>query len=174
MAEYKSIVNEELRDGPVKNRRCTDILCCLIFTCFFIAMIAVGVYGFSNGDPGLVLYPYDSSGNQCGRPDTVTDNYNYIYYAAARNIHTISDFSDYRVCVKSCPDELSYGVECYDNNKVSCPKDENYLIITENNSTSESQPYNSTGLWKRFCTPSTVYGFFDKVMDDIYVNGLED
>ena len=36
----------ELKDGPLSNRRCTDILCCLLFTAFlgaFVALLGVSI-----------------------------------------------------------------------------------------------------------------------------------
>lgn len=174
MSEYKSIVNEELRNGPVVVRRCTDILCCLLFTCFLIAMFAVGVVGFSNSDPALVLYPYDSSGNQCGRPGRATDDYNYIYYPAARLNSDVKNISDYRVCVKHCPIETSYELECFNNTEVTCPPGKNNFLLKKGSKELVAQPYNSEELWKRFCAPDSAYSFFSNVMDDIYVNGMED
>ena len=59
---------DEIENGPVENRKCTDVLCCLIFLAFIIAWFICGFYGFSNGDPTLLTYPYDSDDNQCGLP----------------------------------------------------------------------------------------------------------
>lgn len=49
------------------NRHCTDVLCCVIFVAFIGAMIAVAGYSLQNGNPLILLTPYDSSGNQCGK-----------------------------------------------------------------------------------------------------------
>lgn len=64
--------------------------------------------GFSQGDPNLVLYPYDEDGKQCGRSNGTLYNYTsypYIYFYAA-----VSNVKDYNVtgliqgvCVSSCP-----------------------------------------------------------------------
>ena len=36
-------------NGPVENRSCTDILCCLFFVAAVYAMIGVFGYGVNNG-----------------------------------------------------------------------------------------------------------------------------
>ncbi|XP_070177370.1 choline transporter-like protein 2 isoform X2 [Littorina saxatilis] len=57
------------RKGPIRNRSCTDILCCIIFLVFIVALGALGVFAYVWGDPKLLLYPTDSDGNLCGFGD---------------------------------------------------------------------------------------------------------
>ena len=79
--EYKGDpLDDKLADGPIENRGCTDCLCCIIFVAFIIAWFAIGFYGFANGDPLLLTYPFDSNGNQCGKPDSVTADFSFVYY----------------------------------------------------------------------------------------------
>lgn len=52
--------------GPIKNRSCTDVICCILFVLFTVGMVAVGVIAFMWGDPKKILYPTDSLGNMCG------------------------------------------------------------------------------------------------------------
>jgi hypothetical protein len=42
-------VNTELQHGPLKDRKCTDIFCCLLFTVFLGALLTMGIYGYCNG-----------------------------------------------------------------------------------------------------------------------------
>ena len=107
-------LNEKLADGPVENRGCTDCLCCLIFTSFVLAWFAIGFYGFSNGDPMLLTYPFDSNGNQCGKPSTVTTDYPYVFY---RFPIPLGNLSHHRVCLKSCPNKNQYTTDCYCSTK---------------------------------------------------------
>ena len=44
-SDYK--VDLELKNGPMKNRRCTDPLCVIIFLATMIVSIGIGVYGIS-------------------------------------------------------------------------------------------------------------------------------
>ena len=70
--EFKWSNPDVFKNGPLsdENRKCRDILCCLFFIIFLIACVVVAVLGFKNGDPSLILYPYDEDGNECGRNET--------------------------------------------------------------------------------------------------------
>lgn len=50
----------------MKTRSCTDPLCCVIFLLFIITIVALGAYGFTEGDISKLTTPFDSEGNQCG------------------------------------------------------------------------------------------------------------
>ena len=45
-----TLPRDELKNGPVYNRGCTDILCCLIFLAFIVGMVGTSGYGFLYGD----------------------------------------------------------------------------------------------------------------------------
>ncbi len=66
-------------------------------------MVVVAILGFSNGDPNLLLYPYDDDSNQCGYKN-LTD-YPYIYFyktlSNAQSLNITASMSG--VCVASCP-----------------------------------------------------------------------
>jgi choline transporter-like protein 2/4/5 len=53
---------EELKNGPVMNRSCTDFICCLLFLAFLCGMGGTGAYGYLNGDPMLLLTTWDFDG----------------------------------------------------------------------------------------------------------------
>ncbi|OWK13258.1 SLC44A4, partial [Cervus elaphus hippelaphus] len=52
--------------GPIRNRSCTDIICCVLFFVFILGYIAVGILAWVYGDPKQVLYPRNSTGAYCG------------------------------------------------------------------------------------------------------------
>uniref|UniRef100_A0A8D0DC12 Choline transporter-like protein n=1 Tax=Sander lucioperca TaxID=283035 RepID=A0A8D0DC12_SANLU len=56
--------------GPIQNRGCTDIVCCILFIIAILAYIAVGILAWSQGDPRKVIYPTDSRGQFCGQAGT--------------------------------------------------------------------------------------------------------
>lgn len=175
MSEYKSVISEEVRDGPLPNRRCTDLLCCLIFTVFLVAMFVVGIVGFAHGEPDLLIYPYDSDGNQCGRPDHDASDYRYIYYAAADPTNGVSNYTKYRICLKHCPDgEDDTDIEAYNNEDVKWKSDAKTFYLYKGDDYVIADPYQSKGLWKRFCIPDPGLDYFDKVLDHIYVEGVEE
>ena len=60
-------VNKDIARTPTeKSRRCTDILCCLIFLAFNVGMLTATIYGYVNGSPGKLLAPIDGDRNICG------------------------------------------------------------------------------------------------------------
>lgn len=54
------IDHEKMANGPVSDRSCTDIFCCLIFLAFLAGMAATAAYGFAKGDPRLLLTAWDA------------------------------------------------------------------------------------------------------------------
>ena len=83
-------------DGPVANRRCTDILFALLLLVMWIAMTAVGVYSWNHGDHRAVLYPMDWSGNICGTNFGERDMTDFPKLVYINNLFG-------GVCVKECP-----------------------------------------------------------------------
>ncbi|CAH3194259.1 unnamed protein product, partial [Porites evermanni] len=53
--------------GPIADRSCTDIPCCILFLAYIVGMIIVGIIAFQEGDPDRLLLPTDSNGNTCGK-----------------------------------------------------------------------------------------------------------
>lgn len=67
--EYKGEdfdVPEDLKNGPRVNRKCTNLLCYIVFVVFNITMLGFAIYGYINGDPGKLMAAVDSDGNICG------------------------------------------------------------------------------------------------------------
>lgn len=83
-------------DGPTANRKCTDIIFFILIFSMWVAMTAVGIYSWRNGDYRTVLYPMDYAGNICGTDFGPLDmsEYSKVIY--------INNFSG-GVCVKECP-----------------------------------------------------------------------
>lgn len=58
-----SFVGEDLdpmyKDGPVEERKCTDLFCCLLILLLIGGMCFVGVLGFKTGDPSKLAAPFD-------------------------------------------------------------------------------------------------------------------
>lgn len=68
-----------LQNGPVANRSCTNILCCLIFSAFLILYVVIFFMGVTQGKPWLLVTPFDSDGNGCGYT-TGFENHKFIYF----------------------------------------------------------------------------------------------
>ena len=76
-----TLPRSQLANGPVADRSCTDILCCLIFVAFAVVLVGVSGYGFANGDPMLLLTTWDADGNGCGY-SPATKDYPFLYFPA--------------------------------------------------------------------------------------------
>ncbi|XP_072304275.1 choline transporter-like protein 4 [Eucyclogobius newberryi] len=110
--------------GPLKNRSCTDIICCVLFILVVLGYLAVGVLAWLYGDPRHVLYPRNSTGWFCGVGPN-KDRPNLFYFdmikcATAVNIMAtaLNGFQcpTTQVCVKECPSKF-WGVGILDLSK---------------------------------------------------------
>ena len=86
---------DSFKNGPIsdESRKCRDICCCIIWLIFLVGCIVVAVLGFANGQPSLIIYPYDEDGNACGKDGDYKD-YPYIYFYDA--IKDAKNFIDLR------------------------------------------------------------------------------
>ncbi|XP_052106583.1 choline transporter-like protein 1 [Mytilus californianus] len=56
-----------LDDGPLTDRRCTDVIFLIILVLYLAGMVYVAYIGISKGDPYKMIYGVDSWGNICNR-----------------------------------------------------------------------------------------------------------
>uniref|UniRef100_A0A8B9F727 Choline transporter-like protein 2 n=1 Tax=Amazona collaria TaxID=241587 RepID=A0A8B9F727_9PSIT len=56
--------------GPIYDRGCTDIICCVLLVLAIAGYVVVGIVAWSYGDPRKVIYPTDSRGQFCGQQGT--------------------------------------------------------------------------------------------------------
>ncbi|XP_047011736.1 choline transporter-like protein 5-B isoform X3 [Ictalurus punctatus] len=97
--------------GPVRNRCCTDTLCCVFFVIIILSYIALGTVAWMHGDPRKVIYPTDSYGQFCGQQDTANENKAVLFYfnilqcanpAVLINLQCPTT----QLCVSECPDRF--------------------------------------------------------------------
>ncbi|XP_023127017.1 choline transporter-like protein 4 isoform X1 [Amphiprion ocellaris] len=104
--------------GPIHNRGCTDIICCVLFLLVVLGYIAVGILAWLFGDPRHVLYPRNSTGWYCGiGPNENRPNLFYfdvLKCAMSVNImaQSLNGFQcpTTQVCVEQCPSDF-YALE---------------------------------------------------------------
>ena len=106
-------INRDIARKPTeKNRRCTDILCCLVFVAFNIGMLVAAIYGYVNGNPGKLIAPIDGDGKICGYSAGYED-YPKLYIDDISTAATDpTNVFHYSVCVKECPSDASDPIEC--------------------------------------------------------------
>ncbi|PNJ03431.1 SLC44A4 isoform 6 [Pongo abelii] len=97
--------------GPIKNRSCTDVICCVLFLLFILGYIVVGIVAWLYGDPRQVLYPRNSTGAYCGMGENKDKPYllyfNIFSCILSTNIISVAENGlqcpTPQVCVSSCP-----------------------------------------------------------------------
>ncbi|CAD8120069.1 unnamed protein product [Paramecium sonneborni] len=165
-------IDSRLMNGPLSDRHCTDIICCLLFIASFIFMWYIAITGYSLGKPERILAAYDSDGNAC---DLDLPDYPLLFFPI---IHP--DYYNKTVCVERCPANTSDSVKCQINKNItSCPRDctkvsvdtsatfdftsidsmKNYVeTITSEASNPENWIclYGSQPIFSRACFPSTA------------------
>ena len=112
-----------MKNGPMKDRSCTDIICCLIFIAFIAGMVITSGYGLTKGDPEILLTTWDADKNACGS-SAPTKDYPLLYFptidlesvkeaSSDPNLDKLSDILKFGTCVKTCPsDDKNSKVEC--------------------------------------------------------------
>ncbi|XP_072275592.1 choline transporter-like protein 5 isoform X5 [Pyxicephalus adspersus] len=122
--------------GPIGNRHCTDVLCCIIFVVVILGYIALGIVAWIHGDPRKVIYPTDSYGQFCGQKDTPNENKTLLMYfnilqCASPVVLINLQCPTIQLCVSKCPDRFA-----------------NYLDMQANWYNSSYWEY-----YKQFCKP---------------------
>ncbi|XP_028395012.1 choline transporter-like protein 4 [Dendronephthya gigantea] len=109
-------------NGPIKDRSCTDIPCCILFVLFLVGMAIVGILAFLWGNPDRLIHPVNSEGKICGTGD-YKDKPKLLYFDLTECVPTdlskaASAFSGLnhvcpttKVCVTKCPTKNSLGTE---------------------------------------------------------------
>lgn len=93
-SKYKSAEHSKLaKDGLVKERSCTDVLCLVMIICMWIAMTSVGATAIKNGDPYRLISPVNDQGDVCGYTGG-QDNNPYFYMVMTSSVG---------VCTDACP-----------------------------------------------------------------------
>ncbi|XP_060945710.1 choline transporter-like protein 2 isoform X2 [Limanda limanda] len=108
--------------GPVNNRGCTDIVCCILFSIAILGYVAVGILAWSQGDPRKVIYPTDSRGQFCGQAGTKLENKRDLFYfnimkCASPMVLLEFQCPTTQMCVEKCPDKFMTLVKAYTNKK---------------------------------------------------------
>lgn len=158
------VVDERVKDGPLDQRSCTDVLFTLIFLAFLFGVGVVTVFGVQHGKPERLLAPLDADGHFCGL-DEGYQAYKYLYFADI-NVDPSLILST-AVCVKSCPMDDDTPVECMDTVNVKCsegiPKEDRY---------------NTTKLFGKACLPILselpleAVAKYEKIVGELGINDI--
>ncbi|XP_054319876.2 choline transporter-like protein 2 isoform X2 [Pongo pygmaeus] len=100
--------------GPIYNRGCTDVICCVFLLVAIVGYVAVGIIAWTHGDPRKVIYPTDSRGEFCGQKGTKNENKPYLFYfnivkCASPLVLLEFQCPTPQICVEKCPNRyLTY------------------------------------------------------------------
>ncbi|XP_058381687.1 choline transporter-like protein 2 isoform X2 [Diceros bicornis minor] len=97
--------------GPIYNRGCTDVICCVFLLLAIVGYVAVGMIAWTHGDPRKVIYPTDSRGEFCGQKGTKNANKPYLFYfnivkCASPLVLLEFQCPTPQICVEKCPDRF--------------------------------------------------------------------
>lgn len=99
-------IDSELKNGPLENRQCRDILCCLLFIANVLAMLFVFQESYANNNLNRMVAGYDMSKKACGVDYT---DYKYVYFPKFTT--SAKTWIERRICVKACPTKSDSTVE---------------------------------------------------------------
>jgi len=171
--EYKGEpLDDELANGPMQKRHCTDILCCLLFVAFLGGLIAVAGYGISMGNPNLIGRGYDQDGKICGYTSGYED-YPYLYFTVPK-----SGYLNQTLCVKTCPLDTNSWIDCRTTTEITtCNGTNNQVTLlgyatAGTNMKNQIWIYNTTSYFNRYCAPSSAVSFASDASSDLLNNDL--
>ncbi|XP_030264235.1 choline transporter-like protein 2 isoform X3 [Sparus aurata] len=106
--------------GPIQNRGCTDIVCCILFIIAILGYFAVGILAWSQGDPRKVIYPTDSRGQFCGQAGTPLEKKPLLFYfnimkCASPMVLLEFQCPTTQMCVEKCPEKFMTLIKAYSN-----------------------------------------------------------
>ncbi|XP_063150568.1 choline transporter-like protein 2 isoform X1 [Candoia aspera] len=95
--------------GPIYDRSCTDVICCILLLVAIGGYVAVGIVAWTQGDPRKVIYPTDSRGQFCGQKGTPNEQKPFLFYfniikCASPLVLLEFQCPTTQICVSQCPD----------------------------------------------------------------------
>nr|XP_033780094.1 choline transporter-like protein 2 isoform X2 [Geotrypetes seraphini] len=106
--------------GPIHNRGCTDIVCCILIVIAILGYFVVGFVAWTHGDPRKVIYPTDSRGQFCGQLGTQNEKKPFLFYfnimkCASPMVLLEFQCPTTQICVEKCPKRFMTYLKVYQN-----------------------------------------------------------
>ncbi|XP_041335594.1 choline transporter-like protein 2 isoform X1 [Pyrgilauda ruficollis] len=104
--------------GPIYDRGCTDIVCCVLLVVAIVGYVVVGVVAWTHGDPRKVIHPTDSRGQFCGQQGTPNEKKPFLFYfdivkCASPLVLLEFQCPTTQICVSKCPDRYMTYLTAY-------------------------------------------------------------
>nr|AKN21692.1 slc44a-3 [Schmidtea mediterranea] len=134
--KYFGLSKEETRKhdktfkGPISNRSCTDIICCILFIVFVLALIFVSFWAYLFGDFNKLIHPTNSEGEICGISPAVKNKTKLVFFnlfACVKLGPAVFAFGcpTKQICVSTCPSQLWITKLTDNRNNMVCVGDKN-------------------------------------------------
>nr|XP_041567740.1 choline transporter-like protein 2 isoform X2 [Taeniopygia guttata] len=106
--------------GPIYDRGCTDIVCCVLLVVAIVGYVVVGVVAWTHGDPRKVIHPTDSRGQFCGQQGTPNEKKPFLFYfdivkCASPLVLLEFQCPTTQICVSKCPDRYMTYLTAHGN-----------------------------------------------------------
>ncbi|XP_014748718.1 PREDICTED: choline transporter-like protein 2, partial [Sturnus vulgaris] len=106
--------------GPIYDRGCTDIICCVLLVVAIVGYVVVGVVAWTHGDPRKVIHPTDSRGQFCGQQGTPNEKKPFLFYfdivkCASPLVLLEFQCPTTQICVSKCPDRYMTYLAAHGN-----------------------------------------------------------
>lgn len=125
--------------GPIADRSCTDIPCCILFLAYIVGMIIVGIIAFQEGDPDRLLLPTDSHGNTCGKGNQQDKKY-LVFFDISTCVTKGGNLAQF-VTIPSCPTPQVCVSECPTKNELGTSRNAPDMICKEGISVTEDNKF---------------------------------
>eukprot|EP00510_Aplanochytrium_minuta_P009256 CAMPEP_0184058098 /NCGR_PEP_ID=MMETSP0956-20121227/8992_1 /TAXON_ID=627963 /ORGANISM="Aplanochytrium sp, Strain PBS07" /LENGTH=153 /DNA_ID=CAMNT_0026352893 /DNA_START=1 /DNA_END=458 /DNA_ORIENTATION=- len=102
-ADYKRAVSfneEEYTDLPpvdIENRKCHNVACLVLLLATWAVLLGLGIYGYQNGDPLLLVYGTDYKGG------TLRKRMFDVLEQVTSEDADLTEVNFFGVCVSECP-----------------------------------------------------------------------
>lgn len=141
--------------GPMKDRRCTDLIFTILFLLFCGGFGYVCNEGFTKGKPNELLSPVDFDGKLCGvdYPD-----HPFLYFIV--NVDDVSTTGEASiefnaVCVSTCPPKnTTTPIDCKTVSTVTADNCAKRMNLTTYTPTTGYVGYGTKGFFNKFCVPN--------------------
>lgn len=110
--EYENYDEKKVLNGPIRPRKCTDIICFIIWVLFWGLILGITIFSLIKGNIKNIAQPYDSDGNPCGKDLQKDHQFLYINDPQSPNL------KDHMVCIKQCPKDENSTIDCLPNSDI--------------------------------------------------------
>ncbi|XP_076454555.1 choline transporter-like protein 2 [Babylonia areolata] len=92
--------------GPVTDRSCTDVICCILFFLCICGAAVCSIFGYARGDPQRLVFPTDTAGRFCGHGELKDKPFLFFFdllQCARMGPGVVLGCPTHQVCVSQCP-----------------------------------------------------------------------